>query len=74
MGITRTRAYELLWSASEKAGVHDVALLTRWAIQTGLDEVALPDTPENTPEPKKKRRGTKPKVRMNRIRRARVLA
>lgn len=69
LGLSTNRTYDLLVSIYRKAGIHDIVLLTRWAIEMGLDQ-PVPDTAENTPEPEKKRRGTKPKVRMRRIREA----
>jgi DNA-binding CsgD family transcriptional regulator len=68
LGIPRTTAYDLLWSIYRKAGVDDVALLTRWAIANALDEPLAPERPEDLPKPEPK--VFKQRIRMNRIRRA----
>jgi DNA-binding NarL/FixJ family response regulator len=49
LGIKRSSAYQLLWTIFHKVGVNDVALLTRWAIENGIDEVLLPETLEEQP-------------------------
>lgn len=46
MGITRKLAYQYLWRIYVKVGVDDVALLTRWAMANGLDELLGPETEE----------------------------
>ena len=40
-----------------KAGVDDVALLTRWAIETGLDEPLTPERAEDLPTQPKVHKG-----------------
>jgi DNA-binding CsgD family transcriptional regulator len=46
LGCSRQAAYTLLSQAMVKAGVGDVALLTRWAMLHGLDEAVEPEIEE----------------------------
>ena len=48
LGCSRQAAYTLLYQAIAKAGVDDVALLTRWAMLNGLDEPAESEIKEET--------------------------
>ena len=45
-----------LWSVNAKAGVDDVALLARWAIENGLDEAILLGSPMPKVKPKRGRK------------------
>jgi len=70
MGINRHAAYNLLWTIYRKAGVDDVALLTRWAMVNGLDEPLAPERPEDLPKPQPK--VFKGRIKLNRLKRAGV--
>ena len=48
--VTSRAIYSVLREIYRKAGVNDVASLTRWAIENALDE-PIPDTPENAAVP-----------------------
>lgn len=67
--VSRQAAYCLLSQAMGKAGVDDVALLTRWAMANGLDEALGPETAETREVPRPK--VYKQRIRLGRLRRAR---
>src|ERR1700682_4206026 len=70
LGVTPQRAYDILWRIYRKAGLNDVALLTRWAIENAMDEPLGPEKPEERPMPgMPKPRGNEP-IRLGRLRRA----
>jgi len=74
LGVKRHEAYNIIWRIYRKVGVDDVALLTRWAIENGMDEPLGPEKPEERPMPgMPKLRGNEP-IRLGRIRRARIPA
>lgn len=52
--MTRQRVYDVLSGIYCKAGVDDVALLTRWAIANGMDEALEPERAEDLPKPEQK--------------------
>ena len=47
-------------------------MLTHWAVETTLDEGLPPETAEELPVPEVKVRRTKTRIRLGRIRRARL--
>jgi DNA-binding CsgD family transcriptional regulator len=51
LGFGRQQAYNLFRDIYAKLGFSDTALLTRWAIETGLDETLEPETSETRPVP-----------------------
>jgi len=53
LGFGRQQSYNLLRDIYAKVGFSDVALLTRWAIEHGLDEILPPETSETRPRPGK---------------------
>jgi len=55
--------------AMRKAGLDDIVMLTRWAMQHGLDELLERERPEDAEIPKVKARHRK--IRLGRIRRDR---
>ena len=70
MGVPRNTAYSWLWSIYRKAGVDDVATLTRWAMANALDVPLAPERREDlpVPEPRKHREP----IKLGRIRRSRM--
>jgi DNA-binding CsgD family transcriptional regulator len=71
LGFGRQQSYNVLRDIYRKVGFNDVALLTRWAIEHGLDETLEPETSETRPYPGK----PKPRyqrIKLGRIRRSRV--
>jgi len=53
LGISSRGAHDALWRIYRKIGAHDVALLTRWAIENALDVPLGPETWEERPHPGK---------------------
>jgi hypothetical protein len=70
LGIPKTTIHRSLWAIYRKVGVNDIALLTRWAMATGLDE-ALPPETEETREIKRPK-VFKKRIKLGRLRRARI--
>jgi DNA-binding CsgD family transcriptional regulator len=68
MGVPRATAYTWLWSIYRKAGVNDVALLTRWAIENAMDVTLGPERPEERPVPGMPKKRGKQRIRMGRVR------
>jgi hypothetical protein len=58
----------LMWRIFRKAGVDDVALLTRWAIANAMDEPLPPETAETREVPRPK--VYKQRIKLGRLRRA----
>jgi DNA-binding CsgD family transcriptional regulator len=46
LGLSTRYVSNLMWRIFRKAGVNDVALLTRWAMARGMDEALGPETAE----------------------------
>jgi DNA-binding CsgD family transcriptional regulator len=67
LGFGRQQSYNLLRDIYAKVGFSDVALLTRWAIEHGLDETLPAETSETRPRP------GMPKPRYQRIKLGRIL-
>src|ERR1700685_678005 len=66
-GCTMDAVRTLVWRVYPEAGIkHNVATLTRWAIENCLDGPLPPERPEDLPrvEPKAQRKG---RIRFNRI-------
>jgi DNA-binding CsgD family transcriptional regulator len=70
LGVERQRAYAILWDAMKKAGVNDVASLTRWAMANALDQELGPEDPADIPKPEPK--VFKQRIQLGRLRRAGV--
>ncbi len=70
LGLSRRHTSDMMGRVMRKVGVNDVALLTRWAIQYGMDEALPPETEETREivQPKV----YKKKIRLGRLRRAGV--
>jgi len=68
IGIPKSSGYDSLQTIYQKIGIDDLSLLTRWAIQNGLDEALPPETAETREivSPKV----YKGKIRLGRLRRA----
>ena len=66
LGRTRRQIYQALSGIHRKVGVQDIALLTRWAMKWGFDELLGAETPAERPYP-----GT-PKPRQKRIKLGRM--
>lgn len=73
LGITPKAVYNRLSRLYLKAGLSGEAELKEWATERGLDEL-LPETPEEMAVPEKKVRRTKTRIKMGRLRRARLSA
>ncbi len=71
LGVPCNTVYSWLWSVYRKAGVDDVATLTRWAMANALDVPTAPDTPETAAVPEPKVRKNLP-IKLGRIRRSRM--
>ena len=71
LGVPRNTVYGWIMSVYKKAGVDDVATLTRWAMANGLDEPAAPDGPETALVPEPKVRRNLP-IKLGRIRRSKI--
>jgi DNA-binding CsgD family transcriptional regulator len=72
LGLSKRHTSDMMGRVMRKVGVNDVALLTRWAIQYGMDEPLPPET-EETREivpPKVYKR----KIKLGRLRRSRLSA
>jgi len=52
--------------AMRKAGLDDIVMLTRWAMQHGLDELLERERPEEVQSPPRKRRSRK-RIKLNRV-------
>ncbi len=70
LGLSTRYTSNLMWRIFRKAGVDDVALLTRWAIQHGMDEALPVETAETREIPRPK--VFKPRIRLGRLRRVGV--
>jgi len=70
LGVSRQMAYTYLWSAMRKAGVDDIALLTRWAMSNGLDEPLGPEIEEEREV--KRPKVFKQRIRLGRLRRFKI--
>jgi len=46
LGLERRYVSTLMSRIYRKAGVHDLSMLTRWAIKNGMDEALRPETEE----------------------------
>jgi hypothetical protein len=68
LGLSTRYVSNLMWRIFRKAGVDDVALLTRWAIANGMDEALPPETAETRGIVRPK--VYKKKIRLGRLRRA----
>ena len=68
LGLSVRHTSDIMGRVMRKVGVNDVALLTRWAIENGMDEELPPETAETReivpPKVFKKR------IRLGRIRRS----
>jgi hypothetical protein len=67
---TRYVSSTLMWRIYRKAGVDDVALLTRWAMANGMDEALPPETEETREIVRPK--VYKGKIRLGRLRRSKI--
>jgi hypothetical protein len=65
LGISRGTVHHRLSAVYQKAGFNDVALLTRWAIQNGLDEALPPETEEERQVVVPRVRRTKTRIRID---------
>jgi DNA-binding CsgD family transcriptional regulator len=68
LGIAKSCVYEAMKVIYRKAGIHDLALLTAWAVENGLDEPLPPETAETREVPRPKM--FKQRIRLGRLRRA----
>ena len=69
LGCVRNTARNALTRVYSKLPFNDVALLTRWAMEHGLDEMLEPETSEERPYPGKPT-PRREKVKLGRIRRS----
>lgn len=68
LGITKQVTYDAMKVIYRKAAIHDLALLTAWAVENGLDEPLPPETTETREVPRPK--VFKQRIRLGRLRRA----
>ena len=68
LGIPSYKVKYTLGAVYKKVGFSDLALLTRWAMENGLDEPLGPETPEEREVLRPK--VFKPRIRLGRLRRA----
>ena len=63
-----------LRQAMKKAGIDDIVMLTRWAIENALDLPLEPERPEDIPRMESWRdRSPRVKIKLGRIRRSRLM-
>jgi len=68
LGIPKTTVHRSLCAVYRKVGISDIALLTRWAMATGLDTPLGAERAEYLPAPEPKR--FKPRIKVGRLRKA----
>jgi len=68
LGLSTRYVSNLMWRIFRKAGVDDVALLTRWAIANAMDEPLGPEDPKDAEI--KQPKVYKQRIRLGRLRRA----
>ena len=68
LGITKQSTYDSMKVIYRKSGIHDLALLTAWAVENGLDEPLPVETEETREVPRPK--VFKQRIRLGRLRRA----
>lgn len=73
LGCVRNTARNALTRVYSKLPFNDVALLTRWAMANGLDELLGPETSAERPYPGKAA-PCQERIKLGRIRRARLKA
>jgi DNA-binding CsgD family transcriptional regulator len=66
LGCRPQLVYNYIWRIQRKTGLNDVALLTRWAMEHGLDQELGPETSAERPYP------GMPKARQQRIKLGRI--
>lgn len=66
--IPKSSGYDSLQAIYRKVGIDDLSLLTRWAIQNGLDEALGPETAETREIMRPK--VYKQRIKLGRLRRA----
>jgi hypothetical protein len=71
LGFSRWRTYELLKGIYSKTGFDDVAALTAWAVEHGLNETLGPETSAERPYPGMPKPRQK-RIKLGRIRRSRL--
>jgi DNA-binding CsgD family transcriptional regulator len=71
LGIAAQHGYDIMWRIYRKVGVDDVAMLTRWAMQNGLDEPLGPEDPADAEV--KQPKVYKQRIELGRLRRGQLV-